>query len=886
MNNFAGLQTFPLTSITATAKAAYSLRQLNCAYSGPAITIRSTAVGNPTTNIGFTPSGDLDTAAIKSFVGTASAYVTIWYDQSGNALHVSQAASGSQPRIANAGVIARQNGKPAVNFVGGASVLFRNALMMSDKISVSIIAKLNNPSVRNALFDLSTTSGSYPDFVIEANTFSTLGNRWGLYANNNSLDGSAPTSTNLTLMTIIAQNTYSSALVISNTNFYVNGATSTLSCRSCVTTVYRSSWPNGFTIGNFNSYPVGLDGFISEMIVFPSALSNTEREFLEWSQSQYYNINTGVALGTRPGGTLPEAFVTTWYDQSGNGRHVSQTTNSSQPRIINSGFLEKLNSLPAIYFNGTSHVLSGSDAGLPTGNLAIEAVVRSNASSLSSGNYACFLHYGSSGNGNAMFGTFGTDGNLGTNAVAVSQYGDGVGVNNSLSTNLIYSTGRVSTNYYLFTNGTNATSKTMATSTSLYGAGGLTIGSTNPSLPGSFLSGMISEVTIFPVNLSNTRRILTETNRSAYNNIAISNSKYSPPSLNNYNLFVNGIGRESATDTVLGTRNTVGLGFSSALSTADFLQSDGDYITAGINCPVGPGTSLTNLPPTISQRWSNDWYVNKTDLGTTGGNLKLYFDFSDYGVPSGFLPGIASNYELLYRNSPSASFTIVSGTTKNVVGDRVEFVIDASLITNNYYFTIGTKNIAASPLPVELIYFNAVAVGSNVELAWATATEKNNNYFLIQKTKNGNDFSDVKKVDSKSINGNSFSRHNYSDIDIEPYEGTSYYRLQMVDLDGQHTYSNLVAINFGNDNNIGFSIYPNPNDGEFVVSFSGLNNYKGDVKLTLNNALGNVVFEKHVLISEDVNIYTIEMATKIPKGFYVLSCSMQDKLYQQKVIVN
>jgi hypothetical protein len=47
-------------------------------------------------------------------------------------------------------------------------------------------------------------------------------------------------------------------------------------------------------------------------------------------------------------------FVTTWYDQSGNGFDVTQTTAANQPRIVSSGVLELQNSKPTLYFDGTN----------------------------------------------------------------------------------------------------------------------------------------------------------------------------------------------------------------------------------------------------------------------------------------------------------------------------------------------------------------------------------------------------------------------------------------------------------------------------------------------------------------------------------------------------
>jgi hypothetical protein len=47
-------------------------------------------------------------------------------------------------------------------------------------------------------------------------------------------------------------------------------------------------------------------------------------------------------------------FVTTWYDQSGNARNATQTTAANQPRIVNAGTVERVNTKPSIFLDGSN----------------------------------------------------------------------------------------------------------------------------------------------------------------------------------------------------------------------------------------------------------------------------------------------------------------------------------------------------------------------------------------------------------------------------------------------------------------------------------------------------------------------------------------------------
>lgn len=91
-----------LDTLGVSATAAYSTRRLRAAYSGYALKVRRSS-DNTTQDIGFDGSGNLDTAALASFVSSNSAYIDTWYDQSGNGRDLVQATTTAQPRIVNAG---------------------------------------------------------------------------------------------------------------------------------------------------------------------------------------------------------------------------------------------------------------------------------------------------------------------------------------------------------------------------------------------------------------------------------------------------------------------------------------------------------------------------------------------------------------------------------------------------------------------------------------------------------------------------------------------------------------------------------------------------------------------------------------------------------------
>jgi hypothetical protein len=98
-----------------------------------------------------------------------------------------------------------------------------------------------------------------------------------------------------------------------------------------------------------------------------------------------------------------------------------------------------------------------------------------------------------------------------------------------------------------------------------------------------------------------------------------------------------------------------------------------------------------------------------------------------------------------------------------------------------------------TPLPISLLDFNAYPVLEQVEIVWTTATEINNDYFTIERSKDGISFEELMKVQGA---GNSNQILNYKELDSNPFEGTSFYRLKQTDFDGIYTYSDIRVVNF------------------------------------------------------------------------------------------
>lgn len=125
-------------------------------------------------------------------------------------------------------------------------------------------------------------------------------------------------------------------------------------------------------------------------------------------------------------------------------------------------------------------------------------------------------------------------------------------------------------------------------------------------------------------------------------------------------------------------------------------------------------------------------------------------------------------------------------------------------------FSDFTGNGNGSPLPINLLSFDAQPVLENVVVTWTTASETNNDYFTVERSKDGFNFEALLALDGA---GNSTNILNYKVTDFTPFEGISYYRLKQTDFDGKFDYSNVKAVNFHKPIQTQlWSIFPNPTD--------------------------------------------------------------------------
>jgi autotransporter-associated beta strand protein len=292
----------PITELGVSALRAYSLRKVNSSYNGYAIQVRNS--GGTLTDIGFTSSGELDTTALAAAAAGGKLTVQTWYDQSGNGVNATQTTVANQPVITSiSGTIYTNGGKPTLFFDSGTSRMSVTFSAGQDASALNLVTVGQR---------LASGAGAY-----------TYPRWWSLdngtnndYENNNGAllfnhGGSSHKFTMGQAATFIYDPTASPTL---NQTFVLdgwkNGTAGGIRVNDTETTGTLPSANVNFSAGWIGNNRVAADsgvyGYISENILFTTALSGTQRTTLANNQQMYYGLKTSTYAGVV---NLPTATI-------------------------------------------------------------------------------------------------------------------------------------------------------------------------------------------------------------------------------------------------------------------------------------------------------------------------------------------------------------------------------------------------------------------------------------------------------------------------------------------------------------------------------------------------------------------------------------------------
>lgn len=342
-------------------------------------------------------------------------------------------------------------------------------------------------------------------------------------------------------------------------------------------------------------------------------------------------------------------------------------------------------------------------------------------------------------------------------------------------------------------------------------------------LTGWNLDGSLAEVIFFNATLSAPQRIIVDNYLAAKYGLTLSSSDLYVQDLagnGNFDHDVAGIGRVGAAV----HNDSRGTGIVQ-INTPSNLDA-GEFLFWGHDNGVLGTWGITDFPPTVQGRLGRVWRVSEVNTSNAAidvGTVNITFDLAGLG------PVTAAQLRLLVDTDndgvfadevPLAGATHAGGTLYRFTG--------VSALVNNRRFTLATTDLVNTPLPIELIGFEAEQHGADaVRLAWSTASESNSSHFVVNRS---NDAVSWLPIGTLAAAGNSTERVDYYFDDRQPLMGASFYRLQMVDADSSSAWSDIEAMNRLSDGPVPV-LYPNPTNGKVSIGFGSAPGAKVDAEL-------------------------------------------------------
>ena len=299
--------------------------------------------------------------------------------------------------------------------------------------------------------------------------------------------------------------------------------------------------------------------------------------------------------------------------------------------------------------------------------------------------------------------------------------------------------------------------------------------------------------------------------------------------------------------------------------------STSTFETNPANLPFPPGVGHVNSAATGADNSADCvdrfWKINQSGSSTTFNAV--------FSAPVAEFPAIAGTYKAQHYNYAGGFWDnpFQGAQSYNAVG-AVRSVTVTGLSTANDWWVLVNEN---TPLPVELLSFDANCINNRHQIKWTTASELNNDFFTIEKSSNGNEFTFFRKIQgSGTINDTKTYTVSAEDGIAE------YYKLKQFDFNGtMHELKTIYAPSCQNDMFKLLSV----NQVEEVVNsiISSPDNVKAEI--TLFDLKGILVFKEEVSLTTGIN--SVRLPINLAKGLYYFQIINDNQVTQgRKFLVN
>ncbi len=295
--------------------------------------------------------------------------------------------------------------------------------------------------------------------------------------------------------------------------------------------------------------------------------------------------------------------------------------------------------------------------------------------------------------------------------------------------------------------------------------------------------------------------------------------------------------------------------FTFRLNTALF--GIGNFISVNVTDAVHPAFIAQDH---ISRYWTLN----------AGGFHAINYDVSYQFTNADVIGNKNSIYAQRYDGSSLAAYNVVNSGT-NTLSSSTGILN----LPQNYAFSGEGFFI----LPVNLLSFKAAPGLSGTLIQWETASEINNQYYTVERSLNGVNFTGIGEI---IATGNTNSLSNYSFTDDKNVTGVVYYRLRQTDMDGKISFSKIVSV-LNNQVAGSFTAFFNPSANSIFINKKGVENKS--VIVMLHNSQGQALFHKSYRTNDPALNQNIPFMSKMSTGIYYVTLIDGNKKFTQKLFI-
>ncbi|HOM37163.1 MAG TPA: T9SS type A sorting domain-containing protein, partial [Bacteroidales bacterium] len=278
------------------------------------------------------------------------------------------------------------------------------------------------------------------------------------------------------------------------------------------------------------------------------------------------------------------------------------------------------------------------------------------------------------------------------------------------------------------------------------------------------------------------------------------------------------------------------------------------------------------------------WLVNSTENFV---NVTLYWRNNNHPNGAVCVHSFCEGDNVFYQADLSVAYW--SGTLWRDAGGSVSGNHDNGNITSalqiplgakaQTYITFGSKQ-NQNPLPVELVKFYAICNKYSAELLWETASETNNDYFIIEKSRDMQNFHVAGIVKGS---GTSNQTNSYKLKVNELFRGDNYFRLKQVDFDGKVNEYNTIVVNCDKSDlgSPSMIVYPNPFNNEVNVVIENITD--NEFSLEIFDESGRSVFS-NTYQSERMDVHKSLNLDYLAPAVYNIRMKSQNHVLNTKII--